>query len=152
MAEVGKKAPNFKLQNQDGKVVKLGDFKGKKVVIFAYPRANTSGCTRQASGFRDEIRRIKKAGGIVLGISTDKPETLKKWRDKIELPYDLLSDPDHEVLEAYGAWGEKKMYGKTYEGVLRSHFIIGADGTLLHQQIKVSPDQSVAVALEFLAG
>ena len=150
MAEVGKKAPNFKLQNQDGKVVKLGDFKGKKVVIFAYPRANTSGCTRQASGFRDEIRRIKKAGGIVLGISTDKPETLKKWRDKIELPYDLLSDPDHEVLEAYGAWGEKKMYGKTSYGVIRSHFIIDEKGKLVDAQLKVKPEQSVERAVAFL--
>ncbi len=150
MAEVGKKAPNFRLQNQDGKVVKLGDFKGKKVVLFAYPRANTSGCTRQASGFRDEIRHIKKAGAVVLGISTDKPETLKKWRDKIELPYDLLSDPDHEVLEAYGAWGEKKMYGKTSYGVIRSHFIIDEKGKLVDAQLKVKPEQSVERAVAFL--
>lgn len=150
MAEIGKKAPNFKLENQDGEIVKLSDLKGKKIVLFAYPRANTSGCTRQASGFRDEYRRIKKAGAVILGISPDKPATLKKWKDKIDLPYDLLSDPDHTVLEAYGAWGEKRMYGKIHYGVIRSHFIIDEKGKLVDAQIRVKPEQSVERAVTFL--
>jgi len=150
MAEIGKKAPNFKLENQDGEIVKLSDLKGKKVILFAYPRANTSGCTRQATGFRDEYRRIKKAGAVILGISPDKPATLKKWKDKIDLPYDLLSDPDHTVLEAYGAWGEKRMYGKIHYGVIRSHFIIDEMGKLVDAKIKVKPEQSVERAVAFL--
>jgi peroxiredoxin Q/BCP len=150
MATVGKKAPAFTLLNQAGEKVSLRDFRGKTVVLFAYPRAATGGCTKQARGFRDNLPAIESAGAVVLGISPDAPEKLARWKQKEDFPFDLLSDPDHEVLAKYGAWGEKKMYGKTFEGVLRSHFIIGADGKLLDQQIKVSPDRSVAAALESL--
>jgi peroxiredoxin Q/BCP len=149
-AVVGKKAPGFSLKNQDGKTVKLNDLAGKKVILFAFPKANTSGCTRQACGFRDNLPRIKKGGAVVLGISPDKPETLLKWKRKEGLTYDLLSDPEHKVLAAYGAWGEKRMYGKKYEGVIRSHFVIDEKGTLVVSEIKVSPEQSVQKAVESL--
>ncbi len=152
MAQIGKKAPAFTLENQDGKKIKLGDFAGRKVVLFAFPKANTSGCTKQACGFRDELPRLKHANAVVLGISPDKPATLLKWKQKEKLPYDLLSDPEHKVLAKYGAWGEKSMYGKKYEGVIRSHFIIDEEGKLVDAQIKVSPEDSVARATAFLAG
>ncbi len=151
MPAVGEKAPDFELPNQDGKPVKLSDFRGKKVVLFAYPKAGTSGCTTQACGFRDEFPRIDAANAVVLGISPDEPEALRQWKAKEGLPYDLLSDPDHTVLEAWGAWGEKSMYGKTYMGVIRSHWVIDEDGTIADEQIKISPKDSVEKATAFLA-
>lgn len=152
MPAIGDKAPDFKLPDQDGRTVALKDLRGRKVVLFAFPRANTSGCTRQASGFRDSFADLQKAGATVLGVSPDKPETLKRWREKLGLPYDLLSDPEHRLLEAYGAWGEKKMYGKTHMGVVRSHWVIDEEGRLADVQIKVSPEDSVGRACEFLTG
>jgi thioredoxin-dependent peroxiredoxin len=150
MLTIGKSAPAFKLQNQDGRQVKLADFKGRTVVLFAYPKAATSGCTRQACGFRDSYEAVQAAGAEVLGLSPDQPAALKRWQQKENLPFDLLSDPDHAVLAKYGAWGQKSMYGKSYEGVIRSHFIIGPDGKLRDQQLKVSPADSVARAVAFL--
>ena len=151
MPAVGEKAPEFALKNQDGETVRLSDFRGKKVVLFAFPKAGTSGCTTQACGFRDEFPRLKGVNATVIGISPDPPEALRKWKDKENLPYTLLSDPDHAVLEAWGAWGEKSMYGKKYMGVIRSHWIIGEDGTILDERIKISPKQSVEQAVRFLA-
>ena len=107
MPAVGEKAPDFELPNQDGEMVKLSDLQGKRVVLFAYPKAGTSGCTTQACGFRDNYPKIEAGDAIVLGISPDEPKALKKWQEKEALPYDLLSDPEHEVLDAWGAWGEK---------------------------------------------
>ena len=150
MPAVGEKAPDFELPNQDGEMVKLSDLRGKRVVLFAYPKAGTSGCTTQACGFRDNYPKIEAGDAIVLGISPDEPKALKKWQEKESLPYDLLSDPEHEVLEAWGAWGEKSMYGKTYMGVIRSHWIIGADGTIEDEQIKISPKDSIKEALKAL--
>ena len=151
MPNIGESAPDFALPNQDGQTVRLSDFRGKKVVIFAFPKAGTSGCTTQACGFRDEFPRIQDANAVVLGLSPDKPDALRKWKDKENLPYDLLSDPDHKVLEAWGAWGEKKMYGKTYMGVIRSHWVIDENGVVADAHIKVSPKDSVALATKFLA-
>ncbi len=151
MPAVGEKAPDFELLNQDGHPVKLSDFRGKKVVLFAYPKAATSGCTKQACGFRDQLPRIEAGNAVVLGISPDQPAALRKWKDDENLPYDLLADPDHAVLEAWGVWGEKKNYGKTYMGVIRSHWIIDEEGTVVDAQLKVSPEDSVARATEFLA-
>ncbi len=151
MPKIGEPAPDFALPNQDGEIVRLSDFRGKKVVLFAFPKAGTSGCTTQACGFRDEFPRIQDANAVVLGISPDKPEALRKWKDKENLPYDLLSDPDHKVLEAWGAWGEKKMYGKSYMGVIRSHWVIDENGVVADERIKVSPKDSVALATKFLA-
>jgi len=152
MPQVGDKAPDFELKNQDGQTVRLSDYRGKKIVLFAYPKAGTSGCTTQACGLRDEFPRIESANAIVLGLSPDEPADLLKWKKKENLPYDLLSDPDHAVLDAWGVWGEKSMYGKTYMGVIRSHWIIDEDGTVVDAQIKVSPTESVERATQFLAG
>lgn len=146
----GQQAPDFQLLNQDGKPVKLSDFRGKKVILFAYPKADTPGCTTQACGFRDEFPRVQAGNAVVLGISPDKPQDLLKWKEKKDLPYDLLSDPDHAVLEAWGAWGEKSMYGKTYFGVIRSHWVIDENGVILDEQLKVSPEDSVMRAVESL--
>lgn len=152
MPNVGEKAPDFELKNQNGETVKLSDFRGKKVVLFAYPKAGTSGCTTQACGFRDEFPRIETANAVVLGLSPDEPDALLKWQQAENLPYDLLSDPDHAVLDAWGAWGEKSMYGKTYMGVIRSHWIIDENGVVADAHIKISPTDSVERATAFLAG
>lgn len=152
MPVIGEKAPDFELLNQDGKLVKLSDFRGKKVVLFAFPKAFTSGCTTQACGLRDTFPQIQSANAIVLGLSPDQPEDLLRWKQEEKLPYDLLSDPDHRVLEAWDAWGEKSMYGKTYMGVLRSHWIIDENGMVADAQVKVSPTESIERANKFLAG
>jgi len=124
----GDKAPAFSLLDADGKTVKLSDFKGQRVVLYAYPAAMTPGCTKQACDFRDNLQVFNDAGLTVLGISPDKPEKLAKFVEKEGLTFPLLSDPDKETLAAYGAFGEKMMYGKTVTGVIRSTFFIGADG------------------------
>ena len=151
MPSVGEKAPDFELLNQEGKAVRLSDYRGSKVLLFAYPKAGTSGCTVQACGFRDSFAQIETSLAVVLGLSPDEPSALSKWIAKEDLPYDLLSDPDHGVLEAWDAWGEKSMYGKKYMGVIRSHWIISEDGTVLDAQVKVSPKKSIEKALKFLA-
>ena len=151
MPSVGENAPDFELLNQNGEMVKLSDFRGKKVILFAYPKAGTGGCTTQACGFRDELPQISNANAIVLGISPDAPEQLKKWKDAENLPYDLLSDPEHTTLEAWGAWGEKSMYGKKYFGVIRSHWLIDENGVIADEQIKISPKNSVEKAVKALA-
>ena len=152
MPSVGEMAPDFELLNQNGEAVKLSDFRGKKVLLFAYPKAGTSGCTVQACGFRDNFARIETADAVVLGLSPDQPAALANWIKEESLGYDLLSDPEHQVLEGWNAWGEKSMYGKKYMGVIRSHWIIGEDGTVLDEQLKVSPKASIEKALKFLAG
>jgi peroxiredoxin Q/BCP len=151
MPAIGEEAPDFELTNQDGETVKLSDYRGQKVILFAYPRAGTSGCTTQACGFRDALPTVTEANAIVLGISPDEPDKLKAWKDKEGLPYDVLSDPEHTTLDAWGAWGEKSMYGKKYMGVIRSHWIIDEDGKVIDAQIKVSPKKSVEKALKALS-
>ncbi len=151
MPAVGTTAPDFELLNQDGKPVKLSNFRGQKVLLFAYPKAGTSGCTVQACGFRDSFAKIETSNAIVLGLSPDEPAALAKWITEESLQYDLLSDPEHRVLEAWDAWGERSMYGKKYLGVIRSHWIIGEDGMVLDTQVKVSPKKSIESALKFLA-
>lgn len=148
MPTVGEMAPDFRLPNQDGRHVSLKDFRGRKVVLFAYPKAGTSGCTRQAQGFRDSLPELEAAGAVVLGLSPDKPEALRRWKDKLSLPFDLLSDPEHAVLEAFGAWGQRK--GESREGVLRSHWVIDEEGRVADAQVKVSPEDSVSRACDFL--
>ena len=149
MPAVGEQAPDFELLNQDGKSVKLSDYRGKKVILFAYPKAGTSGCTTQACGLRDNFPQFENANATVLGISPDMPDALKQWKDAENLPYDLLSDPDHAVLEAWGAWGERNMYGNKYMGVIRSHWVIDEEGKIADEQVKISPKKSIekAVAL-----
>ncbi|MBI1282144.1 MAG: thioredoxin-dependent thiol peroxidase [Anaerolineaceae bacterium] len=147
MPNVGEKAPDFELLNQDGKLVKLSDFRGKKVILFAYPKADTPGCTTQACGFRDNFPKIQADNTVVFGISADTPEDQLKWKQKQNLPYDLLCDVDHKVLEQYGAWGEKTNFGKTYMGIIRSHWVIDENGNIADEQIKISPEDSIAKAV-----
>jgi len=151
MPSVGEQAPDFELLNQRGEPVRLSDYRGRRVLLFAYPKAATPGCTVQACGFRDNFAQIETADAVVLGLSPDKPAALAKWIEAEGLQYDLLSDPEHRVLEAWSAWGEKSMYGKKYMGVIRSHWIIGVDGAVLDEQLKVSPKKSIEKALKFLA-
>ena len=153
MPTIGEPAPDFALPNQDGKTVKLSDFRGKKVILFAYPQADTSGCTKQACGFRDSFPRIEAGNAVVLGISPDPQEDLIKWKQKINLPYDLLSDPEHSVLEAWGAWGEKtNNAGEKYMGVIRSHWVIDENGVLADEQLRISPENSVEKGVLAVSG
>jgi peroxiredoxin Q/BCP len=151
MLNIGDKAPKFELLNDEEISVKLSDFLGQRVVLFFYPKAGTSGCTTQACGFRDNYPQIEAADATVIGVSPDKPAALAKWKAKENLPYTLLSDPDHEVAEAYGVWGEKKMYGKSYMGIIRSHFVIDAQGLIEDVQFKVSPTDSISRAMAKLS-
>jgi peroxiredoxin Q/BCP len=128
MIEEGKKAPAFSLKNHDGKTVKLADFAGKYVVLYFYPKDDTPGCTAEACEFRDGHEKLKKAGAVVLGVSPDSEARHAKFREKYSLPFDLLADVDHAVAEKYGAWGEKSLYGRKYQGIIRSTFLIGPDG------------------------
>jgi thioredoxin-dependent peroxiredoxin len=152
MPSPGEMMPEIELLNQDGKTVKLSDFHGRKVILFAFPKANTSGCTTQACGFRDALPQVTTSNAVVFGISPDQPAELLSWKQQENLPYDLLSDPDHTILEQLGAWGEKSMYGKTYTGVIRSHWVIGEDGRVIDEQLKVSPTDSVERALKTVGG
>lgn len=152
MLSIGDRAPDFELLDSDEEVVKLSDFRGQRVILFFYPKAGTSGCTTQACGFRDNFPKIEAADATVIGISPDTPAALAKWKVKEDLPYPLLSDPDHEVAEAYGVWGEKKMYGKSYFGIIRSHFIVDGQGFIEDVQFKVSPQDSIDLALASLEG
>jgi peroxiredoxin Q/BCP len=138
MLEVGKKAPAFTLESSDGGKVKLSDFAGKVVVLYFYPRDNTPGCTVEANDFNAALPQLKKLGAIVLGASKDSIASHCKFRDKFGLGFPLLSDPDGEVLEAYGAWGDKVMYGKKMKGIIRSTVVIGKDGKVAQHWPKVS--------------
>ncbi|WP_071289457.1 thioredoxin-dependent thiol peroxidase [Mycolicibacterium llatzerense] len=135
--EVGAKAPAFSLPDADGNTVKLSDYKGRKVIVYFYPAASTPGCTKQACDFRDSLAELNEAGLDVIGVSPDKPEKLAKFRDNEGLTFPLLSDPDRKVLTAYGAFGEKTMYGKTVQGVIRSTFLIDEQGKVEVAQYNV---------------
>jgi thioredoxin-dependent peroxiredoxin len=126
--EEGKKAPAFALPDGKGHKVSLGDFAGKDVILYFYPRDDTPGCTKEACGFRDLWKQIQKTGAVVVGVSPDSPDSHRKFASKYDLPFPLLSDPDRKVMERYGAWGEKMMYGKKTQGVIRSSVWIGPDG------------------------
>jgi peroxiredoxin Q/BCP len=147
MFDVGDSAPDFELLNSEEETLKLSDYRGRRVILFFYPKAGTSGCTTQACGLRDNFPKIEAANATVLGVSPDKPAALAKWIAKESLPYDLLSDPDHQAADLYGVWGEKSMYGRTYMGIIRSHFVIDAEGNFEDIQFKVSPKNSIARAL-----
>ncbi|WP_441962017.1 thioredoxin-dependent thiol peroxidase [Mycolicibacterium houstonense] len=142
--EVGDTTPAFSLPDADGNVVKLSDYKGRKVIVYFYPAASTPGCTKQACDFRDSLAELNDAGLDVVGISPDKPEKLAKFRDKEGLTFPLLSDPSREVLTAWGAFGEKTMYGKTVQGVIRSTFLVDESGKIAVAQYNVRATGHVA--------
>ena len=131
-AKVGDKAPSFELTNQDGETVSLSGLSGQKVIVYFYPAASTPGCTTQACELRDNINSLKSGGYVVLGISPDKPGKLKKFKDKEGLNFDLLSDEDNAIQQAYGAYGKKSMYGKEYMGTIRSTFVVDEEGKISH--------------------
>ncbi len=131
MIEENKKAPQFTLPDQNGKKVSLKDFAGKKVVLYFYPKDNTPGCTKEACDFRDSIEDFKKIKAVVLGVSPDSVESHKKFAEKYDLPFPLLSDPDKKVLQKYGVWKEKSMYGRKYMGVERTTVVIDEKGKIL---------------------
>lgn len=151
MVEVGEMAPDFVLRSDSGEEIRLSDYRGQRVVLYFYPKADTPGCTKQACAIRDAYPRIEAGGAVVLGISPDEPPALVKFREKYELPFTLLSDPDHQVAEAYGAWGEKSMYGKTYWGIVRSHFVVDVEGRLTDAELKVQPLTTADLALKIVA-
>jgi peroxiredoxin Q/BCP len=140
----GDAAPDFTLPDADGKDVSLSDLRGRKVIVYFYPAAMTPGCTTQACDFRDSLDSLAAAGFAVLGISPDKPEKLAKFRDRDSVTFPLLSDPSRSTLEAYGAWGEKTMYGKKVTGVIRSTFVVDESGTLEQAQYNVKATGHVA--------
>ena len=124
MVEEGKKAPVIKLKNQDGKTISLSEFKDQNIVLYFYPKDNTSGCTKEACNFRDEFPKFGKLGAVILGVSPDSVESHKKFAEKYNLPFDLLSDEKKEIVQKYDVWKEKNMYGRKYMGVVRSTFIL----------------------------
>ena len=128
--EINSQAPDFEALNQDGKAVKLSDFRGKKVVLYFYPKDNTPTCTTQACNLRDNYEQLIKNGYVVLGVSVDNVKSHAKFKAKFELPFDLIADPDHAIVDKYGVWGEKMMYGKKYMGTFRTTFVIDEKGII----------------------
>ena len=148
--EPGKKAPAFTLPNSAGEQVSLKDFPGKPVVLYFYPKDDTPGCTRESCDFRDNHARILKTGAVVLGISADSPRSHAKFREKYQLPFELLSDEQHAVLETYGVWKEKHNYGRSYMGIERTTFVIGGDGKIAAVFPKVKVEGHVDEVLAVL--
>ena len=142
--EPGTKAPSFTLEDYTGQQYSLADYAGHKVILYFYPKASTPGCTKEACDFRDNLASLKSLGYIVLGVSPDKPAALEKFTAKESLTFPLLSDADHAVALAYGAWGEKKNYGKIYEGLIRSTFVINEQGIIELAQYNVRATCHVA--------
>jgi peroxiredoxin Q/BCP len=147
----GEPAPDFTLPDADGQQVSLSGLRGRKVIVYFYPAASTPGCTTQACDFRDSLASLQAAGFAVLGVSPDAPEKLRRFRDEEGLTFPLLSDPDRQVLEAYGAWGEKKLYGKTVTGVIRSTVVVDEEGNVERALYNVKATGHVARLREELA-
>jgi thioredoxin-dependent peroxiredoxin len=147
MAKIGEKAPEFTLQDAEGNQISLADYRGKKVVLYFYPKDDTPGCTQESCEFRDSQKAFDGAGTVILGVSPDGVESHRKFRDKFELPFPLLADPERQAIEPYGVWKEKSMYGKKYMGVERSTFLIDEEGILVEEKRKVKVDGHVAEML-----
>jgi peroxiredoxin Q/BCP len=145
-------APDFTAKTDSGSSVTLSDFRGKKVILFFYPKDDTPGCTTQACGFRDAYPVIEERNAVVLGVSPDSEKSHVKFRSKHNLPFTLLVDDDHAISEAYGVWQEKSMMGKKYMGIVRSHFVIDEEGRIAQAEVKVGPTDSVERALGALNG
>lgn len=152
MLEIGSQAPDFALTDKDGNTVRLSDFLGRKVVLYFYPKDNTPGCTRQACAFAAAYEDFRSQDIAVIGISKDSAASHRKFAEKFNLPFLLLSDPDLQAIQSYGVWQEKKLYGKVSMGVVRSTFIIDAQGRLEKIMPKVKPDTNAAEILSYLAG
>ena len=148
--KIGQKAPDFNVMNNKGENVKLSDLKGKKVVLYFYPKDDTPGCTTEACAFRDGIDQIKKRGAVVLGVSADSVDSHKKFIDKFDLNFPLLADTDKKIVESYGTWKEKSMYGKKYMGIERTTFIIDEQGKISHIFPKVKVKEHYEEVLEAL--
>ena len=152
MLEIGSQAPDFALTDKDGNTVRLSDFLGRKVVLYFYPKDNTPGCTRQACAFAAAYEEFRSQDIAVIGISKDSVASHRKFTEKFNLPFLLLSDPELQAIQSYGVWQEKKLYGKVSMGVVRSTFIIDAQGRLEKIMPKVKPDTNAAEILSYLAG
>jgi len=150
--KVGAKAPAFTLKDQRGKPVKLSDFKGKRVVVYFYPRADTPGCTTQSCALSEAIPDLKKLRAVVIGISPDTPEKQKKFDEKYGLGFPLLADEDHAVAQKFGTWGQKMLYGKKFMGIIRSAFVIDEQGKIAATFYKVSPKDTVPKVTAALKG
>ena len=152
MLEVGMKAPDFQLLDQDGSAVRLSDFTGKKVVLYFYPKDNTPGCTRQACAFGANYAQFKALDVVVIGISKDSVASHLKFAQKYDLPFRLLSDPELQVIQAYGVWQEKKLYGKVSMGVVRTTLLIDEQGNIEKIMLKAKRDTNFVEILAYLAG
>jgi peroxiredoxin Q/BCP len=152
MLEPNTQAPDFALQDQDGATVRLSDFRGKKVVLYFYPRDNTPGCTRQACAFAASYEGFKEKNVVVIGVSKDSTASHRKFADKYDLPFILLADPELQAIQAYGVWQEKKNYGKVSMGVVRSTYLIDENGLIEKVMPKVKPDTNAAEILAYLNG
>ncbi len=148
--KVGDKAPDFEAVTDTGSKVKLSDFRGKRVILYFYPKDDTPGCTIQACGFRDNLPEIEAKDGVVLGVSPDDVKSHQKFKSKFNLPFTLLVDEDHAICDLYGTWGEKSMMGKTYMGVIRSHYVIDEKGVIVDAHVQVKPEDSVSFAVKAL--
>jgi peroxiredoxin Q/BCP len=146
----GDRAPDFELHDDTGSPFRLSSQKGKEVVLYFYPKADTPGCTKQACGFRDSAQPIGRRNAVVIGVSPDKPAALARFRAKYQLPFTLIADPEHSAAESYGVWKEKSMYGRKYMGIERTTFVIGADGRIREIFAKVKPDGHAAEILAAL--
>lgn len=151
MLEVGKKAPSFKLKDQNGNTISLNDFKGKKVVLYFYPKDNTPGCTKEACSFRDSIKEIERHNAVVIGMSADSISSHKNFSEKFNLPFSILSDENKKVLELYGVWKEKNMYGKKYMGIERTTIIIDENGNVQKIFPKVKVDEHIKEVIKELS-
>lgn len=146
----GEPAPDFTLQDQNQEWHSLSEYRGKPVILYFYPKDDTPGCTREACGFRDDYSLFEQRGVVILGVSPDSPKSHRKFKEKYHLPFTLLSDPDHQVSERYGAWGRKKFMGREFDGILRTTFLIGPDGKFLKVFENVRPAEHSKEILEFL--
>jgi peroxiredoxin Q/BCP len=146
----GELAPDFALESDTGETVTLSSFRGQKVVLYFYPKDSTPGCTKQACGFRDALSEYQERGAVVLGVSPDDAASHRKFKERYELPFTLLVDSEHEVAEAYGAWGEKSFAGRNYMGVIRSTFVIDPDGTVAQTMYGVNAERNPTEVLEAL--